>query len=51
MNRWIHRLKYDERELMRAWRFAVVAFLSEAHKRNVLRSSLSSEDLFNMLTT
>jgi hypothetical protein len=50
-SRWIHRLKYDERELMCAWRFAVVAFLSEAHKRNVLRSSLSNEDLFNMLTT
>jgi hypothetical protein len=50
-NRWIHRLKYDERELMCAWRFAAVAFLSEAHKRNVLRSSLSSEDLFNMLAT
>jgi hypothetical protein len=50
-NRWVHRLKYDEHELMCAWRFAVVAFLSEAHKKNVLRSSLSSEDLLNMLTT
>jgi len=29
----------------------VVAFLSEAHKRNVLRSSFSSEDMLNMLTT
>ena len=42
-NRWIYRLKYDERELMCAGRFAVVVFLSEAHKRNVLRSSSSSE--------
>jgi len=33
-NRWIHHLKYDERELMCAWRYAVVAFLSEARKRN-----------------
>ena len=50
-NRWIHRLKYDQRELMCAWRFAVVAFLSEAHTKNVLSSSLSSEELLNMFTT
>ena len=49
-NRWIHRLKYDERELMYAWRYAVVGFLVEAHKRSALRSSLSSEDLLTMLT-
>jgi hypothetical protein len=49
-NRWIHRLRYDERELMCAWRYAVVAFLAEAHKRNVLRSGLSSEELVNVFT-
>src|SRR5271169_244218 len=26
-----------------AWRYALMAFLAEAHKRNVLRSSLSNE--------
>lgn len=50
-NRWIHRLKYDERELMCAWRYAVIAFLSEAHNRNVLRSSFSGEDLLTMFAT
>ena len=50
-NLWIHRLKYDERELMYAWRYAVVALLSDAHKRNVLSSSLSSEELLKMFTT
>jgi len=50
-NRWIHPLKYDERELMCAWRFAVVTFLSEAHKRSVLRSSLSREELLNLFMT
>ena len=50
-NRWIHRLKYDQRELMCAWRYAVVAFLSEALKRKVLCSSLSSEELSTMLVT
>jgi Putative transposase/Transposase zinc-binding domain len=50
-NRWIHRLKYDQRELMCAWRYAVLAFLSEAHTRNVLNSSLSSAELLDMFTT
>jgi hypothetical protein len=50
-NRWIHRLKYDERELMCAWRYAVVAFLSEANTRNVLSSGLSSAELLEMFTT
>ncbi len=47
-NRWIHRLKFDEAELMRAWRYAVIAFLAEASKRNMLRSSLSGEELLTM---
>jgi hypothetical protein len=50
-NRWIHRLHYDKSELMRAWRYAVVAFLSEALKKNVLKSSLSREELQSMLKT
>lgn len=39
-NVWIHRLKYDQLELMRAWRYAVIAFLAEAHKRTLLKSDL-----------
>jgi hypothetical protein len=50
-NRWIHRLKFDEAELMRAWRYALIAFLAEARKRNVLRSSLSGEELLDMFAT
>jgi hypothetical protein len=50
-NLWIHRLKYDEGELMCAWRYAVVAFLSEAHKRNVLRSNFPSAELSAMFAT
>lgn len=42
--RWIHRLQYDPHELMLAWRYAVGSFLSEAYKKGVLRSSLSSEE-------
>jgi hypothetical protein len=48
-NRWIHCLKYDNFELMRAWRYAVIALLSEALKRNVLDSSLSGEEVQRML--
>jgi Putative transposase len=29
-SRWIHRIKWDKDELMRAWRHAVIAFLAEA---------------------
>ena len=50
-NRWIHFLKFDEEELMRAWRYAFIAFLAEACKRNILRSAPSSEELFNMFRT
>jgi hypothetical protein len=50
-SRWIHRLKYDERELMCAWRFAVIALLSEAQNRNVLRCSLSGADLVTVFAT
>jgi Putative transposase/Transposase zinc-binding domain len=50
-SRWIHRLKFDETELMRAWRYALIALLAEANNRNMLRSSLSDEELVDMFTT
>ena len=50
--RWIHRLKFDKKEeLMRAWRYALIDFLAEAHKRNVLRSNLSVEEIRNLFAT
>lgn len=49
--RWIHRLKWDKDELMRAWRYAVIAFLAEARKKNVLRSSLPGEEIADMFET
>jgi hypothetical protein len=36
---------------MRAWRYSLIAFLAEALKRNILRSSLTSEDLLKTLAT
>ena len=50
-NRWIRRLKFDKEELMCAWRYAVIAFLAEARKRNLLRSNLSDEELLTMFAT
>ena len=47
-NRWIHRLAYNEDELMRAWRYAVIAFLAEALKRKVLKPTLFGKDLMDM---
>jgi len=49
--RWIYRLKFDKEELMRAWRYALIDFLAEAHKRNVLRSNLSVEEIRNLFAT
>ena len=47
-NRWIHRLAYNQDELMRAWRYAVIAFLAEALKRKVLKPTLFGKDLMNI---
>jgi Putative transposase/Transposase zinc-binding domain len=52
--RWIAGLKYGKRgfvELMRAWRYAVIAYLAEALKGKVLRSELSAEELETMFET
>jgi hypothetical protein len=46
--RWIARLEYGKRgfvELMHAWRYAVIAYLAEALKGQVLMSELSAEEL------
>jgi hypothetical protein len=46
--RWIGGLQYGKRgfiELMHAWRFAVIAYLAEALKRQVITSEFSVEEL------
>jgi hypothetical protein len=50
-NRWIRHLRFDKPELMRAWRYALVAYLAEAVKRNVLNCDLSSEQLLSIFAT
>lgn len=50
-NCWIPRLDFDKAELMRAWRFALIALLAEAHKRNMLRSSMTDEELRSLFAT
>ena len=47
-NRWIHQLAYDEDGLMRAWRYAVIAFLAEALKKKVLKPRLFGKNLINI---
>jgi Putative transposase/Transposase zinc-binding domain len=43
--RWITQLRFDKQELMRVWRYAVVAYLSEAQKAGVLGSALGGEEV------
>ena len=50
-NRWIRHIKFDKAELMRAWRYALVAYLAEAAKRNVLKCDLSSKQFLSILDT
>jgi hypothetical protein len=43
--RWVARLEYSKGQIMRAWRYAVNAYPTEALKGQVLRSELSPEEL------
>jgi putative transposase/transposase-like zinc-binding protein len=47
-NRWIDQLDYDQCELMRAWRFAVIAFLAEALKKKIIKPDLFGKDLMEI---
>lgn len=49
--RWVHRLQYDRRQLMLAWRYAVGFFLSHAYRKGALNCSLSTGDFQTMLQT
>jgi Putative transposase len=44
-------LAYHRDEIMRVWRFAVLALLSEARKKNRLNTPLSSEELIALFET
>ncbi len=48
---WIGPLCFDEAALMRRWRYAVITFLREALKANLLTSDLGAENLKVVLTT
>jgi hypothetical protein len=48
-NRWIHRLAWDQHELMEAWRYAAIALLAQALKKKVLKPVLFGKDLRNIL--
>jgi Putative transposase/Transposase zinc-binding domain len=48
-SQWIFRLKYDQPQLMLAWRYAVCAFLSRAHKMGRLTCSLSPDEFRELL--
>ena len=47
-NCWIHRIQFDEAELMCAWRYALIALLAEAVKGNIIGSDLSHRELMSM---
>jgi putative transposase/transposase-like zinc-binding protein len=47
----IHRIEYDQREIMLAWRYAVGFFLLLAYKKGALKCSLSSEEFQTMVET
>jgi hypothetical protein len=49
--RWIARLNFDEHEMMLAWRYALLAYLDEAMKADVLKSDLSKDELRKILET
>ena len=49
--RWIAPLRFEEEALMHMWRYAVITYLREAQKAEVLGSDLGLEELRRVLTT
>jgi hypothetical protein len=47
--RWIAQLNFDKHEMMLAWRYALLAYLDEAIKADVLKSDLSKDELRQIL--
>jgi hypothetical protein len=52
-NQWLPRLEFAEhkRELMLAWRYALLAYLDEAIKAKVMKSDLNTDELGKILET
>ena len=48
---WISGWRFDKRDLMRRWRFAVITYLREALRRGLLRSDATATDMRRLLTT
>lgn len=49
--RWIGPLRFDKRALMHMWRYAVISYLREALKAQVLTTDLRAEELKAILKT
>ncbi len=49
--RWIAPLTFEKQALMHMWRYALITYLREAIRANVLRSELAAEELKRILTT
>jgi hypothetical protein len=49
--RWVDSVEFDHAALMAGWRYAVITFLREALKANVLRYHLRAEKLNHVFTT
>src|SRR5258708_25255910 len=47
--RWISQLRFDKRELMRSWRYAVTAYLARAREACLIRSNASSDEIRELL--
>ena len=48
--RWIAPLTFEKEALMHMWRYALITYLREAIRSNVLRSDLGTEELRRILT-
>jgi hypothetical protein len=51
LGRWISRIRFPKAPLMRMWKYAVITYLREALKANVLKSDLHAKQLWAMLRT
>lgn len=50
-DRWISRIRFPRFPLMRMWKYAVITYLREALKANVLKSDVDAKELRKMLKT
>jgi hypothetical protein len=48
-SRWVPKVRFDKQKLMRMWRYAVITYLRAAAKRGLLASTLSIEEIRDLL--